>query len=36
MQFVALITIMIAYLEGYDKLEAEYLLNGFSQGFQIF
>jgi hypothetical protein len=25
-----------AYLEDYDKLEADYLLNGFSQGFQIF
>ena len=29
-------TIFSAYLEGYDKLEADYLLNGFSQGFQIF
>ena len=25
-----------AYLEGYDQLEADYLLNGFSKGFQIF
>ena len=25
-------TICSAYLEGYDKLESDYLLNGFSQG----